>query len=405
MANLTETAQWEDGIYQIETSDPVLGGPDGISNKQAKLLANRTAFLKQQTATGAQGLADHIAASDPHPQYAPEESPVFKGKPVGPTALVASNDTQLATTAFVKLAIAALVNASPAALDTFKELADALGNDANFAATMTTALAGKQPKDTTLTNLSGKDVAGLLQYLGLTNFADKGVSREQQFNGLVSSKQGMMASSDDGKRTVRLFVSETGYELIVYINGTYNNSIQIPTKYGTMALIDDISSSVQSAPPPIGIPFLWPLSAMPNTVVPEWSSNVFLKMNDATFSAATYPALARVWPGLKLTDCRGEFLRIWDDGRGVDAGRALLSAQGDAIRNITGSIGFAADGLFTFVNGAFKPGPVSNTNRLNSVAGTGSYAYATLDLSSSNVPIANENRPRNVAFNLLVRAK
>lgn len=171
-----------------------------------------------------------------------------------------------------------------------------------------------------------------------------------------------------------------------------------------MALLDDISNSVQSAPPPIGIPFFWPLSALPNTVVPEWASNVFLKMNDATFSASTYPALARVWPGLKLTDCRGEFLRIWDDGRGVDPGRALLSAQGDAIRNITGSIGFASDGLFTFVNGAFKAGPVSNVNRLISQAGSGSYSYARLD-ASEVVPTATENRPRNVVFNLLVRAK
>ncbi|MCX9065054.1 phage tail protein [Citrobacter portucalensis] len=248
-------------------------------------------------------------------------------------------------------------------------------------------------------------IAEALSNLGLTNFADKGASSEQLFNGVVVSKKGVSATSTDGKRRVNLFVSDTGYELIVYIDGKYNNAIQIPTKYGTMALLDDVSNSVQSAPPPIGIPFFWPVSAMPNTVVPEWSSNVFLKMNDATFSASTYPKLALVWPGLKLTDCRGEFLRIWDDGRGVDSGRALLSAQGDAIRNITGSIGFAADGLFTFVNGAFKPGPVSNTNRVNSVSGSGSYAYATLDVSSSNVPTASENRPRNVAFNLLVRAK
>ena len=253
--------------------------------------------------------------------------------------------------------------------------------------------------------LAQTDAAGVLSKLGLTNFADKNSSNEQMFNGVVASKKGVSAASSDGSRRVNLFVSDTGYELIVYIDGKYNNSIQIPTKYGTMALLDDVSNSVQSAPPPIGIPFFWPVSAMPNTVVPEWSSNVFLKMNDATFSASTYPKLALVWPGLKLTDCRGEFLRIWDDGRGVDSGRALLSAQGDAIRNITGSIGFAADGLFTFVNGAFKPGPVSNTNRVNSVSGSGSYAYATLDVSSSNVPTASENRPRNVAFNLLVRAK
>ena len=90
--------------------------------------------------------------------------------------------------------------------------------------------------------------------------------------------------------------------------------------------------------PAIGIPFFWPSSAMPNTVMTEWADMVFLKFNGATFSASAYPKLALVFPGLKLTESRGEFLRIWDDGRGVDSGRALLSAQGDAIRNITGAV-------------------------------------------------------------------
>ncbi|NJB24272.1 tail fiber protein [Escherichia coli] len=242
-----------------------------------------------------------------------------------------------------------------------------------------------------------------LENLGLAYFADKKSSNEQMFNGVVASKKGVSSVSSDGRRKVNLFVSETGYEIIVYIDGVYNNSIQIPTKYGTMALLDDVSNSVKSAPPPIGIPFLWPLSAMPNTVVPEWASNVFLKMNGATFSASTYPALARVWPGLKLTDCRGEFLRIWDDGRGVDSGRALLSAQGDAMRNFTGNAGFFTDGLFTYASGAFKLGP-SATNKLTASEGSGANAYVTLD-PSTVVPTAAENRPRNVAFNLLVRAK
>ena len=242
-----------------------------------------------------------------------------------------------------------------------------------------------------------------LANLGLTNFADKNSSNEQMFNGVVASKKGVSAVSSDGSRMIKLFVSDTGYEIIVYIDGKYNNSIQIPTKYGTMALLDDVSNSVQSAPPPIGIPFFWPVSAMPNTVVPEWSSNVFLKMNDATFSASTYPALARVWPGLKLTDCRGEFLRIWDDGRGVDGGRALLSAQSDAIRNITGNVGVYSDGLLTYASGAFSLGP-SSSNKNNPISGRGANAYATFD-ASKVVPTASENRPRNVAFNLLVRAK
>ena len=60
MANLPETPQWEEGIYQIEVSDPVLGGPDGISNRQGKQLASRTLYLKQQVEKGGSDLAKHI---------------------------------------------------------------------------------------------------------------------------------------------------------------------------------------------------------------------------------------------------------------------------------------------------------------------------------------------------------
>ncbi|MFG3859970.1 phage tail protein, partial [Escherichia coli] len=100
-------------------------------------------------------------------QKAPLSSPALTGTPTAPTAAQSVNNTQIATTAFVKSAIAAMVGSAPAALDTLNELAAALGNDPNFATTMLNALAGKQPLDNTLTNLSGKDVAGLLTYLGL----------------------------------------------------------------------------------------------------------------------------------------------------------------------------------------------------------------------------------------------
>ncbi|WP_033870998.1 phage tail protein, partial [Escherichia coli] len=97
---------------------------------------------------------------------APLSSPALTGTPTAPTAAQSVNNTQIATTAFVKSAIATMVGSAPAALDTLNELAAALGNDPNFATTMLNALAGKQPLDNTLTNLSGKDVAGLLAYLG-----------------------------------------------------------------------------------------------------------------------------------------------------------------------------------------------------------------------------------------------
>ncbi len=199
---------------------------------------------------------------------APLSSPALTGTPTAPTAAQSVNNTQIATTAFVKSAIAAMVGSAPAALDTLNELAAALGNDPNFSTTVLNALAGKQPLDNTLTNLSGKDVAGLLAYLGLG----------------------------------------------------------------------------EGSALPVGVPVPWP-SATPPT---GW-----LKCNGAAFSAEEYPELAKAYPTNKLPDLRGEFIRGWDDGRGVDAGRQLLSSQGDAIRNIEG---FADGGIgmsFDAIRGAF----------------------------------------------------
>ncbi|EJB4946095.1 tail fiber protein [Escherichia coli] len=144
---------------------------------------------------------------------------------------------------------------------------------------------------------------------------------------------------------------------------------------------------------PVGVPVPWP-SATPPT---GW-----LKCNGAAFSAEEYPELAKVYPTNKLPDLRGEFIRGWDDERGVDSRRTLLSSQGDAIRNITGNVGVYSDGLLTYASGVFSLGP-SSSNKQNPVAGTGANAYATFD-ASKVVPTANENRPRNIAFNYIVRA-
>ncbi|HDR8991507.1 gp53-like domain-containing protein [Burkholderia vietnamiensis] len=121
MVKLVESSQWEEDLYQIETADPVEGGPDGVSNKQAKQLGGRTRYLKAQVEQSQMGLAQHIAAADPHTQYATK--------------------TDLAAK------LAALVGQSPQSLDTLKELADALGNDPNFATTIVNALAQKAAID------------------------------------------------------------------------------------------------------------------------------------------------------------------------------------------------------------------------------------------------------------------
>ncbi|RLX66656.1 tail fiber protein, partial [Escherichia coli] len=113
---------------------------------------------------------------------------------------------------------------------------------------------------------------------------------------------------------------------------------------------------------PVGVPVPWP-SATPPT---GW-----LKCNGAAFSAEEYPELAKAYPTNKLPDLRGEFIRGWDDGRGVDAGRQLLSSQGDAIRNIEG---FADGGIgmsFDAIRGAFYDAGTRSATMANNTTAIG----------------------------------
>lgn len=102
---------------------------------------------------------------------APLDSPDFSGTPTTPTPDLNAKGREIATAAFVRALIAALVGSSPEALDTLNELAAALGNDPNFATTVTNALAGKQPLSEILTSLSGLITAGNK----LPYFSDKNV--------------------------------------------------------------------------------------------------------------------------------------------------------------------------------------------------------------------------------------
>lgn len=121
-----------------------------------------------------QKMAAHVAAADPHKQYAPKESPALTGRPTAPTAEGKDSSTQIANTAFVQAAIAALVGSSPEALDTLNELAAALGNDPNFATTVTNSLAGKMDKSANGSDI--ENVSVFLQNLGLGEGAKLGAA-------------------------------------------------------------------------------------------------------------------------------------------------------------------------------------------------------------------------------------
>lgn len=151
---------------------------------------------------------------------------------------------------------------------------------------------------------------------------------------------------------------------------------------------------------PVGFPLPWPQATPPN----GW-----LKCNGATFDKAKYPKLAVAYPSGALPDLRGEFLRGWDDGRGVDSGRVLLSNQGDAIRNITGYLtgGTNTDTesmIFRSASGAFSLSGGAGTYASH-VTGQVNDRYPTATFDASKiVPTAAENRPVNIAFNYIVRA-
>ncbi|MVW07801.1 phage tail protein [Escherichia coli] len=128
---------------------------------------------------------------------------------------------------------------------------------------------------------------------------------------------------------------------------------------------------------PVGVPVPWP-SVTPPT---GW-----LKCNGAAFSAEEYPELAKVYPTNKLLDLRGEFIRGWDDGRGIDSGRTLLSAQDGSIE----AHGHDYNGVIYTSSG---PSWANTTD-----AGHRAYSGFTSSYGGS------ETRPRNIAFNYIVRA-
>ncbi|HCL7338088.1 TPA: tail fiber protein [Escherichia coli] len=149
---------------------------------------------------------------------------------------------------------------------------------------------------------------------------------------------------------------------------------------------------------PVGVPVPWPTATPPA----GW-----LQCNGATFTKEQYPVLARVYPTLRLPDLRGEFIRGWDDGRKIDEGRKLLSWQkgtlvgglddNDSSLDISymsngNNIDYGGDKVFA---GNYR----SDYLWYAILGGTNSRAKAELNGAFFNI-----TRPRNIAFNYIVRA-
>ncbi|EPU4362427.1 phage tail protein [Citrobacter freundii] len=282
-----------------------------------------------------QKMAAHVAAADPHKQYAPKESPALTGRPTAPTAEGKDSSTQIANTAFVQAAIAALVGSSPEALDTLNELAAALGNDPNFATTVTNSLAGKMDK-----SANGSDIENVS----------------------------------------------------VFLQNLHLEELPNFAKYGA---------------PMIGELIEWPSDKMPNEIFPDMKME-FIPYIGQSFDPVKYPLLATLHPNLHLpVDMRANVVRGWDWGRGVDAGRVLMSEQNDAMQRITGELADMGSGDSLQATGAFTITPKPSQNWYASAAVSSAYLYyRSIGFDNASVVrTANENRMKNAAWNMIVRAK
>ena len=335
-------------------------------------------------------MAKHLAAPDPHSQYAPKASPTFTGTPKAPTPAAGNNTTQVATTAFVQAALTALINGAPATLDTLKEIAAAINNDPNFSTTINNALALKAPLSSPA--LTGTPTAPTAaQSVNNTQIATTAFVK--------SAIAGMVGSAPAALDTLNELAAALGNDpnfattMLNALAGKQplDNTLTHLSGKDVAGLLAYLG--LGEGAPAIGVPFFWPSAAMPNTVIDSWSSMVFLKFNGAKFSATDYPVLAKVFPSLVLPEARGDFIRIWDDGRGVDGGRELLSWQNATnFSQFAGNIGEGAGHAINFHDGIAgnQPG-FSRFNFTSNSVGDGVNFVAV--------------RPRNIAFNFLVRAK
>lgn len=162
-----------------------IGGPGSYLTSATAASTYLTQSSASSTYATQASLSSYLTSATASSTYAPLASPTLTGTPAAPTASAGTNTTQIATTAYVTTAISNLVNGAGAALDTLKELADALGGDANFSATITTSIGTKLTKSSNLSDLT--DASAARTNLGLGSMATQAASNVSITGGSVSA--------------------------------------------------------------------------------------------------------------------------------------------------------------------------------------------------------------------------
>ncbi|EFF9312167.1 TPA: tail fiber protein [Escherichia coli] len=414
MGNLNETEKWEENIYQLETSDPVLGGADGISNRAPRQLANRTKWLKKKTEEAAQSLAEHVRSRN-HP----DATLTAKGFTQLSSATNSTSETLAATPKAVKAAydLAAgkapvshthpwsQITGVPAASLTAKgtvQLSSATDSQSETEAATPKAVkaaydlaAGKAPVSHThpWSQITGVPAASLTAK-GTVQLSSAINSTSEI---LAATPKAVKAAYDlaNGKQPADATLTAlaglaTAADRLPYFTGADRAELATLTAIGRAIIakgsIKDVLNYLglgEGSALPVGVPVPWPTATPPA----GW-----LKCDGRAFTKEQYPVLARVYPTLRLPDLRGEFIRGWDDGRKVDTGRDLLSRQ---------------DGTsFSHYAGNFDIGSGHSINNydqiLDNQPGFSRFSFAGPSRGDGVNYVTI--RPRNIAFNYIVRA-
>ncbi|ECG1242558.1 shikimate transporter [Salmonella enterica subsp. enterica] len=323
-----------------------------ISLEDASLTKKGIVKLSSATDSDSEALAATPkavhAVMDEVQTKAPLDSPVFTGTPTTPTPPDDAKGLQTANAEFVRKLIAALVGSVPESLDTLQELADALGNDPNFATTITNMIAGKQPLDDTLTALSGKSIEGLIEYVGLRSTIDKAAgalpaggtavaANRLASRGALPALTGTTRGSDGGLIMGEVYNNgyPTQYGNILRLTGTGDGEILIgwsgtngaPAPAYIRSHRDTADAewsewamlyTTLNPPPdshPVGAAIAWPSDATPAG---------YALMQGQSFDKSAYPLLAIAYPSGVIPDMRGWTIK----GKPI-SGRAVLSQEMD----------------------------------------------------------------------------
>jgi hypothetical protein len=229
----------QDHVHGSDTSRAPLASPTftGVPLSTTASVDTNTTQVATTAFVVGQGYLKSTSAST---TYAPLASPTLTGVPAAPTATLGTNTTQIATTAFVKAETAALVDSAPATLDTLNELAAALGDDANFATTITNTLANKL-------DVSSASSTYLTQASASTTYATKTYSDSVNINSQSASYTLVLA---DAGKTIEMNVASAN-DLTIPLNssvdfpvGTSVDIIQYGS--GSTTLVGDVGVTIRS---------------------------------------------------------------------------------------------------------------------------------------------------------------